>query len=388
MANIKNYEYIGKFLELASIDLDMQTDPKMVALVLRNDMMLGEFESAVELLKEGLEKPVSLRPMFEKTIHGIIEKQPAVYEFMSAAIDQNLMAAVTTDKARQDLKRSIHHAYVLNELTKEIVYNLDFAFAIQEHLLKQREKFGIPSDFMGALEVLKQVYKGSMFEPTKIIGMDMVYKARALDRRRGYMTEEAIQAQINGLRLNIQEACITDKQAGYYDNALSGAVIAKIPPETVSLTDDNDNVMKFHLTRKWVSLYETWNLAFVLGNLEYCQVLLPKLLIPEVIAAEPHFYLITRSAALWMSTLFHQFAVLSGRENVVIPNYKELAKLWGKINLKYAEELAIEEGQHELHYYKDMLDITMGEIMESMKQSISSAPLSPEESERLAQIYA
>ncbi len=379
--------YIDKFLSLAGIDIDMQSDPALIEQVLCRDMMLGEFEPAMTLLKPALEAPVSLRPMFDGTINGIMTKQPAVYEFLTEAIDRGLVGPVTTEKGRAEILRSVHHAYVLNELTKEIVENLDFVFAIQVHLLKQREKFGIPSDFIGALEVLKKVYKGSMFEPTKIIGMDMVYKARALDRQRGYMTDETIAAQVNGLRLNIQEASITDKNAGYQDNAVTGAVLAKISPVTVSLSEDEHKVMLFHLTRKWVSLYETWNLAFCLGNLAYMSVLLPKLLIPAVIDAEPERYLITRSAALWMSTLFHQFAMLSGRENVVVPNSRELALLWGKVNVKYAGELALSEDGHELSYYNDMLDITMGEIMEAMKKAISAGSVSEEDARRIAEIY-
>lgn len=383
----ENKSYINKFLELAGIDMNMKSEPALIAEVLKNDMMLWEFQPAVNLLKKSLEKPVEFRPMFEKTINGVVTKQPAIYEFLTEAIDLNLITKVSTEKSKEIIKRSIHHTYILNELTKEIVKNIDFVFAIQEYLLKQREKFGIPSYFIDALEVLKKIYKGSMFEPTKIIGMDMVYRSRALVRRNGVMTEADIQAQVDGLKLNILEAAVTDKNAGYMDNALAGAVIAAIPPDTVSLTPDENKVMLFHLSRKWVSLYETWNLAFVVGNLDYCQVLIPKLIIPAVIDAEHDEYLITRSAALWMSTLFHQFAVLTNRENPQIPNRDELVKIWGRINLKYAKDLAKEEEGKELSEYKDILNITMGQIMEAMKNSITEVPLSAEETKRIAVIY-
>lgn len=218
--------------------------------------------------------------------------------------------------------------YVLNELTMKIVEDIEFAAAIQDYLLGQREQFGISRNFIDALEVLKPLYQGRMFELTKIIGMDMVYRARVEDRRRGIMTLEAEQAQIDGLRLNIQEASITDKNAGYADNAMVGAVLAKIPPTAVTLTHDPSHVMLFHLSRRWTSLYETWNLAFCLGNLAYMSVLLPKLLAPAVIDAPAERFLITRSAALWLSTLFHQFATLKKRENVAVPHARELAQLW------------------------------------------------------------
>lgn len=388
MAESESRLYIEKVLELAGIDIDMESNPAIIAKVLNEDMMLAGFEPAQKLLKDALNHPISLKPMFEKTIKGIMTKQPAICEFIKEAVEANLIVKAAEQKSKDAIIRSIHHAYVLNELTMEIVTNIDFVFEIQEYLLSQREKFGISKNFIDALETLKVIYKGSMFEPTKIIGMDMVYRARALDRRKGFMTEEDINAQIDGLRLNILEASITDKNAGYMDNAIVGAVLSSIPPKTVSLSEHKNKVMLFHLSRKWVSLYETWNLAFCLGNLAYMPVLLPKLLIPSVIDAEPNEYLITRSAALWMSTLFHQFSVLTKREDIRVPNNKELAEIWGRINLKYAYELAKEEDSKEADEYNDILKITMGEIMESMKKSLSEMPLTEDEAERLVKIYS
>ncbi|MBN1044325.1 hypothetical protein DVW08_02960 [Clostridium botulinum] len=380
--------YIDKLLDLSGINIDMKTNPKLILEVLKEDMLLSEFEPVKVILKESLEEPVFLKPMFEKTIKSIVTKQPAIYEFLTEAIELNLFTKIKEEKSKNEILRSIHHAYILNEITKEIVKNIDFVFEIQEYLLKQRSKYGIGTNFVDALDSLKKLYNGSMFEPTKIVGMDMVYRSRALVRRRGIINEYDVQAQIDGLKLNILEAAVTDKNSGYIDNAIVGAVLSAIPPDTVSLTDDENKVMLFHLSRKWVSLYETWNLAFVIGNLAYLPVLIPKLLIPSVIDAEHNEYLITRSAALWLSTLFHQFAVLNKRENIPLKNSKELAMLWGKVNLKYAEELAKEEAGKELSDFNDVLKITLGDIMEKMKHSITSVPLSKDEAERLTRIYS
>lgn len=380
-------EDIDRMLSVLGIDTNMQSDPAIIEDILVNDMLLGDFEPARQLLGNALGEPVSLAPMFEGTIRGIDTKQPAVSDFITAALESGFVVA-PGEKGAAEIKRSVHHMYVLNELTMKIVEDIEFAAAIQDYLLGQREQFGISRNFIDALEVLKPLYQGRMFELTKIIGMDMVYRARVEDRRRGIMTLEAEQAQIDGLRLNIQEASITDKNAGYADNAMVGAVLAKIPPTAVTLTHDPSHVMLFHLSRRWTSLYETWNLAFCLGNLAYMSVLLPKLLAPAVIDAPAERFLITRSAALWLSTLFHQFATLKKRENVAVPHARELAQLWGAINLKYAEELAVQEDCHELPYYASMLDVTMGQIMEAMKNSMMAIPLSAEDQARLEAVYA
>lgn len=381
-------KYVNQIIDLLGIDINMCIDPQLVKDIFSKDMMLDGFTLGEELLAKAFARPIPLKPMFEKTIHGILTKQPAICDFIQSAIEKDFVVKVSTPEAEEIIKRAVNHAYILNELTKEIVINIDFVFRIQDHLIEQRAKFGISKNFVEALEVLKVIYKGSMFEPTKIIGMDMVYKARALCRRKGYMTEEDVKAQVDGLKLNVLEASITDKQAGYMDNAIVGGALAVIPAKNVSLTDDKNKIMLFHLSRKWVSLYETWNLAFCLGNLSYLQVILPKLLIPEVIDAEHDEYLINRSAALWMTTLFHQFAVLTKRVNVEIPNRKELAKLWGEINLRYAMDLVTTESENTMKDCEEVLSITMGEIMEYMKKSMTELPLSNEDAERLAKVYS
>ena len=387
MAEKDSYFYIDKFLELTGINMDMKTDPKIIAKVMQEDMLLLGFESAKTLLCESLEKPVSLRPMFEKIRRAIITKQPAIYDFLTEAIDSKLISDVKDENSKDIIIRAIHHSYILNELTIEIVNNIDFVFKIQEYLLKQREKYGIRTNFIDALEDLKKLYRGSMFEPTKIVGMDMVYRSRAIVRKNGVITDAEIKSQQDGLKLNILEAAVTDTKAGYADNAIVGAVLSAISPDTVSLSPDGNKVMLFHLSRKWTSLYETWNLAFCTGNLAYLQMLYPKLLIPAVIDADNNEYLINRSAALWLSTIFHQFAALNKKADAPVPNKKELARVWGKVNLKYAQELAKEETGKDLSDFSEILNISLSEIIDTMKHTITSVPLTKEESDRLSKIY-
>lgn len=387
MSTLKR-QHIDTLLEMMSVKENALSDAGLMRSVFCDDMMLDGFEPAEELLKEVLESPIDLVPMIEESVVAIITMQPAISDFVSEGLEKGLFSPIVSAEGRNEVRRSLHHMFLLNELIKKIVEDVDFAARIQNHLLEQRAKLGIPKDFLDALEKLKSIYGGSMFEPTKIIGMDMVYRVRVEDRLFGRMTGKTEKAQIDGLALNILEASITDKAAGFADNALVGAVLASIPPSAVSLTHDESKVMLFHLSRRWVSLYETWNLAFCLGNLAYMSVLLPKLLAPAVIGAPAERYLITRSAGLWCSTLFHQFAVLKNRKNAQVPNAKALASLWGEVNLRYAVELAREEDFHGIEHYESALEITMGEIMERMKDSLAQTPLSDDDRKRLEDIYA
>ena len=165
MDNKNSYSYIDKFLKLTGINIDMETKPEIIAKVLKEDMLLFDFEAARNLVSESLEKPVSLRPMFEKVCNAIVTKQPAIYDFLKEAIDSNIIDEVKDEKSKAVIIRAIHHSYILNELTLEIVKNIDFVFEIQEFLIKQRSKYGIRTNFVDALEDLKKLYRGSMFEP-------------------------------------------------------------------------------------------------------------------------------------------------------------------------------------------------------------------------------
>jgi hypothetical protein len=136
-----------------------------------------------------------------------------------------------------------------------------------------------------------------------------------------------------------------------------------------------------------VSLYETWNLAFITGTVNYLQIYYPKLLIPAVIAADPLSYLSNRATSLWMSLNFRQFAAFSRKPDLLIPGKSELAKLWGEINLRYAQELVEEETDKNLEDFEGSLDITLAQIMEIIKKSLTSVPLTPEELERLNRLY-
>jgi hypothetical protein len=113
----------------------------------------------------------------------------------------------------------------------------------------------------------------------------------------------------------------------------------------------------------------------------------PKLLAPLVIDADSRDYLFQRSTALWMATFFHQFANLQKKPDVPLAKRREMALLWGKVNLRYGQELFRAEAGRNLDEAKGVLRVTLRELMEEMKKALTSIPLTPEESERLKMLY-
>jgi len=84
-------------------------------------------------------------------------------------------------------------------------------------------------------------------------------------------------------------------------------------------------------------------MAFVINNVDNWDIVLPKLLIPSIIGSEPENFLGARIISLWL-TLNHAFYRTYDKKSVSAPkNKNEMAKAWGKINKKYAFDLAKKE---------------------------------------------
>jgi len=89
----------------------------------------------------------------------------------------------------------------------------------------------------------------------------------------------------------------------------------------------------------YARMYETWNFAFITGNLDFPNLLYPKLLIPSVILADANSYLYKRVLALWLSIHFYLMASLAGHDHHAFSFHRNLSTLWGKINLSYSNYL-------------------------------------------------
>jgi len=186
----------------------------------------------------------------------------------------------------------------------------------------------------------------------------------------------------NGLCMNIYEAGITEYKKGFESNAFCAHVLSEeitknphpqvfrksnIFPEHAknnfykSLADKNNISSTIDFHKDWVNLYGTWNMAFILGELDNLHILFPKLLIPSVIDARNESYMTTRAIALWLSINTILFRKLDGKKEVKGPkNKKKMAKVWGNLNKKYA-----------LKFSKEHTNITYKELNKNLKRIVS-----------------
>jgi len=142
--------------------------------------------------------------------------------------------------------------------------------------------------------------------------------------------------------VNILEATMTDFVHGYFANARVGKNLAFQLAQGVKVEGPN-KVMRYGLSDNWARHYQTWNLAFITSNLDYLNILYPKLLIPRVMLADGPAYIYERVIALWLSLNFYLMADLSKKEHVKFPGKTELGTLWGNVNERYVAFIRAEE---------------------------------------------
>ncbi len=333
------FRCIDQVMDKLKINLEIQTDPQMIAAILRDDMLLDDFDTVKTLLDSKLIDPKSLRPMLEKIRTGIVDKHPAVVEFLCAVTKENLIQV--SENTEYYVKRTIHNIYLLDILTKEMFDNWQFMVDLRAHFLKKREQLGINSDFIRSfIDIFK--ISGGLFFSAKTVTMDWVFSEYERIRRQGFIEQKDVNERKMGLTLNILEAVITDTRKEFRDNALTGVALTINPPEDIRLTGEH-RALEYLLSPKWTSLYETWNLAFISGNMDNLDLLYPKLFIPQVLNAQSNEYLFNRALSLWVSINFYLFRKALNKPDLDLPGRPQIATRWGEINYKYAKEYVAQE---------------------------------------------
>ncbi|MDR3502351.1 MAG: symporter [Legionella sp.] len=184
---------------------------------------------------------------------------------------------------------------------------------------------------------------------------------------------------VAGMGVNIFEAAWEDsthaQQLGGIDNAKAGvglimimenqryttnyAMSPHLLPEGISIDETSTyellpnlkldtskkKVSQFNIPKEWRDLYTSWNLAFVLANID--QVFMPiKLLMPTVGGSEPQNYKEVRLLSLFtMGSLFLSESPQKNplfTNNYTFSNAKLLFKKMGEFNKQYAEKLLYE----------------------------------------------
>jgi hypothetical protein len=190
--------------------------------------------------------------------------------------------------------------YLLEALAQCMVDRPDFLVALRDHVHRKRESLEIPGGFFGFVETVHEATGGGLFEGAKVRTLDLVVSQYIEWRSRepGPLSDLELFRKNAGLKLNIMEAVVKDATAGFGCNARVGGKLALVAVRSARVVGDS-RVVKQVLPTGWVALYQSWNLAFLMANLDNLDLLVPKLLIPTVVDAEPDDYLFRRGIVLW-----------------------------------------------------------------------------------------
>lgn len=337
---IRKHKCILKFMNYLHLNFYMPSDPKIIRSILTDDMYLGDFEKINTLFKNELTRPVSFFAMTEQVVTAIMNLHPSILTFICRIMrDSSLLPQRPNYDA---ISRVLHHTYILNKLVKEFLINPELARDVDRYLLNLRQEKGhyVADSMFANLKELTPLL--GLFGAIKTVSIDSAMLGYGEIRNKENKTIPASSVRNNklGVTLNVLEATFTDLFCGFFANVCPGLQLALHPPQNYRFHEDNKKLL-YEVSQNWMSLYETWNLAFITGNLPNLDLLYPKLLIPEVIASRPNEYIFPRVLALSLSIHFYILRKLEGRPDVILPHSRELAELWGKINyeLNYDKEL-------------------------------------------------
>jgi len=318
------------------IDMNMQTDPALLSEILEKDMHLNDMPDVQKLVAADLTQKQSLRSMLSQVHEGVTQVHPAIGVTLCAALANEKTAAIFSTPNVALIKRTIHHMFLLDKIVRKLADDRVFLAQTYKHL---QTKFS-PSRLSRALSMFKAA---GMFGVAKDYSVNKGIENYIELREKGSITPDEVTSRKRNLSTNILEATLTDFLHGYFPNARVGNTLAWQQPTNVEIVGEN-RVIQYGLSMDWARLYETWNLAFITGNLDFPNLLYPKLLIPSVLLADGKGYIYYRALALWLSINFYLLAASeaasAGQKHISFAGSSDLSTLWGKINLRYSNYLS------------------------------------------------
>lgn len=362
-----------------------KTDPQLLKEVFE-EFKLGSFntqnKTMQQFLDSCLEESQDLKPMKDSISKNIVSNHPAIVEFLEHALEKEWLQP--SNKAT----KSLNVAFVLEALTSAMCNDHDFFIEIQDHYKRQEKSRGINSlhtirSFMYVLGVTRNFFdtlKGLSVDPVMIylrtqrgFSKSHLRKNRAKqllkDKKINYLEyrllspikKKGLEHMNELVRINIYEAGVAEYRNGFKANSISAHVlneqIKENPPLALfkeksvlphnidtpfynAVTQKQNLFPTIGLSQDWVSLYTSWNIAFVISEIDDWDIVLPKLFIPSIIGAEPENFMLSRAMSLWL-TINHVYFRMYEKKSIQAPaNRKEMAAAWGEINKKYAFDLA------------------------------------------------
>ena len=377
-------QVIDDVIRQLDLSYEMKTDVELICEIL-TEIKLDDFETSYlpmkKFFKDISSQSQALGPMISHVKWGLVNNGPAIIEFLSLALTKKWLTKSNY------INKSVHIAFILEAITAAMCNSTAFFDEYVEHVRLKEKEIGIDREHK--LKTFLKTLPGSLnfFGSAKAISLDMalVYFRVSRELAGAKVTKKTINELYeldkisfleyklllplcnkkghclchDWLRINIYEAGATEYKNGFSQNAVAAHVLADdvlkrchpeqyllrhVYPENAkgdfytSLHGDNF-VPVINLSEEWKNLYLTWNMAFILGELNNLHYLFPKLLIPSVLCAKSDNFLAVRIISLWVSINNALFLNFNQTEKLTAPeNRREMTLAWGEINRKYAEE--------------------------------------------------
>lgn len=344
---------IAAAFDVMKIPRNLQSSPQLFSHILSEDMGLHELDG-LPFLSNQTKDSYDLTPFIQQIAIGLSQHQQIV-EFSCRALEEGLLRAVPSDM----IVRMIHHIALLESLVREMIKDSHRMILLREQILKNRKELGVRNGASSVADLYK--ITGNLFEVVKLKTMDLVFEDYVRIRKSGELSPRDLLNRQRSLTVNILEAVYTENRNDFKDNALAGIALAINPLDDLYL-DGLDNAIVYKVNQDWVNLYQSWNLAFVTGNINNLHLVYPKLLIPTVLSATPNEYIFSRALALWPTVNFLVHVKSKGRQELSFPEQRRLGQLWGEINRTYAEQYVRRYNGKDLTSYTDILGVGLRQL--------------------------
>ncbi|WP_058534280.1 hypothetical protein [Legionella saoudiensis] len=400
-------EKAALFLSRVKRHMSNTSNPQLIADILSAlglDELVTDNTNYKAFIQHITSKEIDLGKLIEYVEQNILNNEPlcnllAYIEENGLISDAELVAAAPT------LQLQINLLCIFDALIITMANGQSFVKEVYDHLIKRA---GSPAPgnplvdfFFGA------PYEATLFERLKLVSIKPGMLNVIFHRIMGEQVETQADADafiaanhlsslnatnvdianlsskdtstVASMGVNIFEAAWEDsthaQQLGGIDNAKAGiglimlmenqryttnyVINSQVLPEGVKIDEDlkytllpdlelnnvKKKVSQFNIPKEWRDLYTSWNLAFVLANID--QVFMPiKLLMPIVGGSEPQNYKEVRLLSLF--TVGYLFLSETPQKkplfanNYTFSNAALIFKMMGKFNKQYAEKLLAE----------------------------------------------
>jgi hypothetical protein len=348
-------EIVARAVRALGLDPAPATNPETMARHL-TDLQLLDLETghqpAQQFLREATTRPLSTEAHITRAQEALCARHPTIVAFLEIALERGWL------QPSPHVQQALHLGVALEHLTAAMKQSVGFLEDLRGHVSAKRAAYGVPPK-----KVFRTFWRAwrasSFFLASKIITIDPALSYFHGVRRNGEVSRSSLRRRLgareisflefesrlptrglehahDGLRLNILEAAVAEYLGGFTDNALCAHILTKALESQPWRRDAPGSVPG----QDWVSLYESWNAAFMLGTLADWPLVLPKLFLPTVLGADPGDYLEVRVYSLWLTLNLLLFRMLAGHSTVPRPpTSREQAAVWGKLNAECALSL-------------------------------------------------